>query len=145
MHNNLKQPDKAVKAYEDFIKTNPDEAKLRKTYQNMGALYEEMGNKPDAISNYSKANSMKFDKNITLKLISLYHDMGDIESISKAKESISKLLANDPGNEDAIYYRGLIAFDSDEKAAAKADFQKLTSSRTYGKSASDYIKSIDSE
>jgi len=142
MYNNIDKPDMAVKAYEDFIKTNPSEAKLRKTYQNMGALYEEMGNHKDAAANYEKANNMKFDKNITTKLISMYHDK---QEMAKASENIAKLLANDPGNEDALYYRGLIAHEGGNKAAAKADFQKLTSSKTYGKIATGFIASIDSE
>jgi len=142
MHNNLGQTAEAVKAYEDFIKTNPKEDKLRKTYQNMGALYEEMGQKNESAANFEKANSMKFDKNITIKLITLYHDMG---SNSKAKENISKLLANDASNELGIYYRGLIAYENGDKVAAKADFMKLASSRDYGKSATGYITSIDSE
>jgi len=142
MHNNLGQTAEAVKAYEDFIKTNPKEDKLRKTYQNMGALYEEMGKKKESAANFEKANNMKFDKNITTKLISMYHDMG---STTKAGENIAKLIANDPGNEDALYYRGLIAYEGGDKAAAKVDFQKLTSSRTYGKIAAGFITSIDSE
>lgn len=142
MHNNLGQTSEAISAYEDFINTNPGDAKVRATYSNMGSLYEEIGQKKNAAIQYEKSNSMQYDKILTIKLITLYHDMG---SNSKAKENITKLLANDAGNELAIYYRGLIAYEDGDKAAAKADFQKLTSSRDYGKSATGYITSIDSE
>lgn len=142
MHNNLGQTEEAINAYEDFIKTNPGEDKVRATYSNMGALYEEMNENSKAALQYEKSNNMQYDKNLTIKLITLYHDMG---SNSKAKENISKLLANDAGNELALYYRGLIAYENGDKVAAKADFLKLKSSRDYGKSATGYITSIDSE
>ncbi len=142
LHNNLGQTSDAIQAYQDFLKTNPKEEKVIKTYQNMGALYEEMKDATNSAASFEKANKMKYDKNITIKLISMYHEMG---KTTKAKENIALLLSNVPGNDFGIYYRGLIAYENGDKVAAKLDFEKVVSSRDYGKSAKDYIASIDSE
>ena len=132
----------AVKAYEDFIQTNPKESVLAKTYKNMGALYEELKNGTKAIECYEKSNALKYDNNITLLLITKYYDN---KYYNKALEKIALLLENKPNNSDAIYYRAMIKFDRGEKNAAKADFTLLLNDSKYKKVAQGFIESIESE
>jgi tetratricopeptide (TPR) repeat protein len=132
----------AVKAYEDFIQTNPRESVLAQTYKNMGALYEDLKNYSKAIENYEKSNALKYDNNITLLLITKYYDN---KNYNKALEKIALLLENKPNNSDAIYYRAMIKFDRGEKNAAKADFTLLLNDSKYKKVAQGFIESIESE
>ncbi|NQV19400.1 MAG: tetratricopeptide repeat protein [Armatimonadetes bacterium] len=132
----------AVKAYEDFIQTNPRESVLAKTYKNMGALYEELKNGTKANECYEKSNALKYDNNITLLLIMKYYDN---KYYNKALEKIALLLENKPNNSDAIYYRAMIKFDRGEKDVAKADFTLLLNDSKYKKVAQGFIESIESE
>ena len=132
----------AIKAYEDFLLTNPKESVLVKTYKNMGALYDELKNTAKSIEYYEKTLSLKYDSGITLLLITKYYDN---DAYNKALEKIALLLKNKPGHNDAIYYRAMIEYNRGEKAAAKADFQKLTKDPKYSKIAKGFIESIESE
>ena len=132
----------AIKAYEDFIQTNPKESVLAQTYKNMGSLYEDIKNMPKAIEYYEKSLKMKYDNNIVLLLTTKYYDN---DAYDKALEKITLLLKNKPGNSDAIYYRAMIEYNRDEKDAAKADFQLLLKDSKYGKIAKGFIESIKSE
>ena len=133
---------KAIKAYEDFLLTNPKESVLVQTYKNMGALYNELKNTAKSIEYYEKTLSLKFDSGITLLLITKYYDN---DAYNKALEKIDILLKNKPGHNDAIYYRAMIKYNRDEKAVAKADFQKLANDPKYSKIAKGFIESIESE
>ncbi len=132
----------AVNAYEDFLQTNPKESVLIKTYRNMGKLYEDMDDNRNAIKYYEKSNNLKYQKTVSLLLVGKYYDM---KNYDKAKSHIEKILADDPGNDDAIYYRALINYDTGNKAAAKADFQKIGTNPKYASTAKKFIESIDSE
>ena len=50
----------AITAYEDFIKTNPNESVLAKTYMNLGKLYEDMKNNAKSVENYEKSIDIKY-------------------------------------------------------------------------------------
>ncbi len=130
----------AVKAYEDFIMTNPKEAELVKTYKNIGKLYEDMKNFTKAIEYYEKSNELSYDNDITLLLITKYFDR---ENYASALEKIELLLKNKPGNNDATYYRALIKYKQGNKIESKEDFQKLLDTK-YKKEATGYIESIES-
>ena len=132
----------AVKAYEDFILTNPKEAVLVKTYKNMAGLYEDMNDQVNAIKYFEKSNKIKFDKTITLLLISKYYDL---KQYTNANSKITLLLGKDSGNSDAIYFRAMIKYDTGDKAGAKEDFQKISSDLKYSSAAKGFIESIESE
>lgn len=132
----------AITAYEDFIKTNPNESVLAKTYKNLGKLYEDMKNNSKSKENYEKSINLKYSSDIVLILIMKYYED---ESYDKALEKIALFLKNKPGNNDAIYYRAMIHFDRGEKEAATADFQTISSDPKYSKLAKGYIESIKSE
>jgi tetratricopeptide (TPR) repeat protein len=142
LHKELGNNNEAIKAYEDYIQTEPNENKLIIVYKNLATLYDDLKNNSKAIEYFEKANQLKPDDNITLLLITKYYDAGNFAA---ANQRIADLLASKPGNPDAIYYRALIKFERGEKDAAKADFQKLTGNSKYGKVASGYIESIESE
>ena len=142
LHKELGNNKEAIKAYEDYIQTKPNESKLVIVYKNLANLYDELKNTTKSIEYYEKANSLKQDDNITLLLIIKYYD---IVNYDKSLQKIELLLQSKPGSPDAIYYRALIKFDRGEKAAAKADFEKLTSDSKYGKTAKGYLESIASE
>ena len=132
----------AITAYEDFIKTDPNESVLAKTYKNLGKLYEDMKNNSKSIENYEKSINLKYSSDIVLILIMRYYES---ESYDKALEKIALFLKNKPGNNDAIYYRAMIHFDRGEKEAATTDFQTISSDSKYSKLAKGYIESIKSE
>lgn len=132
----------AITAYQDFIKTNPNESVLAKTYKNLGKLYEDMGNNAKSLENYEKSINLKYSSDIVLTLIMKYYEAN---SYDKALEKISLFLKNKPGNSDAIYYRAMIHFNREEKEAAIDDFQTISSDPKYSKLAMGYIESIKSE
>ena len=132
----------AVKAYEDFLKTNPPEKVLVKTYKNMGALYKDMKDTSKMLAYFEKSLTLKYDKKITLILISEYYDL---KKYDKAMEKVNLLLKNSPDNSTAIYYKAKIEYDSGKKKDALNDFKKLTSDIKYGKEAKKWTESIKSE
>ena len=138
----LGKNNEAISAYEDFIKTNPNESVLAKTYKNLGKLYEDMKSNSKSIENYEKSINLKYSSDIVLTLIMKYYEG---ESYDKALEKIALFLNNKPGNNDAIYYRAMIHFDRGEKEAATTDFQTISSDPKYSKLAKGYIESIKSE
>ena len=132
----------AITAYEDFIKTNPNESVLAKTYKNLGKLYEDMKNSAKSTENYEKSIKLKYNSNIVLTLITKYFE-GNL--YDKALEKIALFLKNKPGNIDAIYYRAMIHYNRGEKEQATSDFQIISSDPKYSKLAKGYIESIKSE
>jgi tetratricopeptide (TPR) repeat protein len=131
----------AIKAYEDFILTNPKENVLAQTYKNMGSLYENIGSYSKANVHYEKSLALKYDKDINLKLIISYYDN---DNFAMAKEKINQHLGKKSSDADAIYYRAMIKVNEEDKPGAKADFQKLLGGK-YDKSAKGWIESIESE
>ncbi len=138
----LNKKAEAIKAYENFIKTEPSERVLAKTFRNMGALYEDMNNETKSIEYYEKSNNLKYNDQITLLLITKYYDAGNFDL---ALKNVKLLLQNDPENVDAVYYRAMINYDQGNRDQAKADFQKLEKVAKYSKIAKGYIESIESE
>ncbi len=132
----------AITAYENFIKTNPNESVLARTYMNLGKLYEDMKNNAKSIENYEKSIKIKYNSNIVLGLITKYFDGN---SYDMALEKINLFLKNSPGNNDAIYYRAMIHYNRGEKEQATADFQTLSTDPKYSKLAQGFIESIKSE
>ena len=131
----------AIKAYEDYIQTNPPKSAIISTYKNMGALYEDMNNYSKANFYFEKVLELKYDPNINLKLITSYFDR---DLYDKCSEKIKQLLKNKPGNNDAIYYRALVKYNQEDKVGAKENFQKLLGTK-YDKEAKGFIESIESE
>jgi tetratricopeptide (TPR) repeat protein len=131
----------AIKAYEDFIQTNPKESVLAQTYKNMGSLYEDIGSYSKANVHYEKSLALKYDKDINLKLIISYYDN---DNFAMAKEKINQRLGKKSSDADAIYYRAMIKVNENDKPGAKADFKKLLGGK-YNKSAKGWIESIESE
>ncbi|MCK5051147.1 MAG: tetratricopeptide repeat protein [Candidatus Cloacimonetes bacterium] len=142
IYRKLGRNSEAITAYEDFIKTNPNESVLARTYMNLGKLYEDMKNDTKSNENYEKSIKLKYNSNIVHVLIRKYYDGN---SYDKALEKIALLLTNKPDNSEAIYYRAMIHYNRGENEAATADFQIISSDPKFSKEAKGYIESIKSE
>jgi tetratricopeptide (TPR) repeat protein len=138
----LNRKEAAVMAYEDFLKTEPNESVLIRTYRNMGSLYEDMNDLANAIKYYEKSNDLRYQPTITLKLVSEYYELDQYDN---ALKNIDKILANDAGNVDAIYFRAMIKYNRGQTAAARKDFVTISSNAKYSSTAQGFIESIDSE
>jgi len=137
----LDRNSEAITAYEKFIKTNPNESVLARTYMNLGSLYEDLEDTSNMIINYEKSLSIEYRNEICLKLIPKYYES---KKFKAANIIIEKLLNNNPKDASAFYYRGLIKFDSGDIDGAKIDFQKIVDDRAYGTDAKRRIESINS-
>jgi tetratricopeptide (TPR) repeat protein len=139
---NMGNQEAAIKAYEDFIKTNPSEAILARTYKNLGALYEEIASIPKAIEFYEKSNSLRFDRDVTLKLIDLYYED---KKYDLALIKVDLLIKQRPRDKNhGLYYRAMIRYNREDFVGAKADFRELLNDAQYKNFAKQFIDSIDS-
>jgi len=129
----------AVKAYEDYLATNPPETQVAQTYKNLGVLYDGMKNAPKAIEWFEKALGMQYDGDIATKLMVMYYDRADYE---KSMSKVSLILTNAPEDESAIFYRALIKVKQGDKPGAIEDFKKLENSSRYGADARNNIKAL---
>lgn len=141
LHHRVGNTEDAIKAYEDFIETEPRESVLVNIYRNMGRFYEEIGREEEAIRYYERSNRLRFNRDITLLLLTKYYDRGDYLN---AKEKANRLLQDNPDNADAIYYMGLMLFEEGRMSEAKNYFERITDDRTYGSAATQYVESIES-
>lgn len=137
----LGRNDEAIKAYNDFLQTEPSKAVKVKTYKNMGALYEDIKQYSKANEYYEKSLELKYDDKLNLKLMVDYYDN---DNFGKAKAIISERLIQKPNDADAILYGAQIKINEGDKAGAKSDFKKLLSSK-HKKVAQGWIESIESE
>ncbi|MCB5230211.1 MAG: tetratricopeptide repeat protein [Candidatus Cloacimonas sp.] len=133
--------EKAIKAYEDFLAADPPQNVLIAVYRNMGKFYEEAGNDKKSIEYYEKTNKLRFNKDITLLLLTKYYDRGDLLN---ADIKVKQLLENKVNEAAATFYKALIHYDKQDFEKARAEFEKVTSDRVYGVNAKQYIESIDS-
>ncbi|MBW6516027.1 MAG: tetratricopeptide repeat protein [Candidatus Cloacimonetes bacterium] len=141
LHYRTGNPEAAIAAYEDFIATEPSESILVNIYRNMGKFYEDTGDELKSIEYYERSNRLRFNRDITLLLLSKYYDRGDFLN---ANEKINQLLRDDPQNSNAIYYRALILFEEERFSEARTEFAKIQNDRRLGATARRYIESIDS-
>ncbi len=138
----LKDYNKAVETYQEYLKTNPSKSALKLTYKNMAALYYSINKMNKAAEYWEKVLTFGFDKEITRNLMILYYNQ---KKFDKALKKADKLLAKYPNSADALYYKAKIYYDRNNKKIARKYFAKLMKNPTYGKTAKEFIKSIDSE
>ena len=135
-----KQQDRAIAVYEDYIKTNPSQRDLGRTYRNIAALYQNMNNNSKAIEYNELFLSIEFDRSIALWLVNNYYDKNDF---TNAEKHIGAMLAKNASDHDAIYYKAMALYKQEKMPEAKKEFQKLVNHTQYGKNAQDFIKIID--
>lgn len=138
----LGESEKAIQAYEDFLETEPSESVLAKTYKNMGALYDKIERKEQSFNYYEKSLALRYDRNIALLLLSEYYDR---EQFDKAKEKVDLILSKSAADNDALYYKAMMNYNSGNLRQAKADFEKIKNNPRYKDIAEGYIESIESE
>jgi tetratricopeptide (TPR) repeat protein len=131
----------AIKAYENFIATDPPQNVLVAVYKNMGKFYEDIDNATKSIEYYERSNKIRYNKDIALLLLTKYYDRGDLLN---SNIKVKQILDNNPEDSAAIFYKGLILFDQKDFVKAKAEFEKIQADRVYGQNAKQYIESIDS-
>lgn len=88
MYHKIGQDTTAIKVYNDYIATKPEDYILRKVYKNLGIFYQNMGNIDDAILAFEESNTTKFDKEVCLILGQLYYERGNY---TKAKLNLAKV------------------------------------------------------
>jgi len=88
MYHKIGQDTSAIKIYNDYIATKPEDYILRKVYKNLGIFYQNIGDIANAIIAFEQSNSIKFDKEISLILGQLYYERGYYD---KAKENLAKV------------------------------------------------------
>ena len=141
LHYRTGNPEQAINTYENFLATEPAESILVGVYRNMGKFFEDMGDEIKSIEYYERSNRLRFNRDITLLLLSKYYDRGDFLN---ATEKINQLLRDDSQNSNAIYYKALILFEDGRYSEAKTEFAKIQNDRRLGATARRYIESIDS-
>lgn len=141
LHHRLGNTQDAIKAYENFIATGPAEHILVNVFRNLGRFYEDIEDEGKSIEYYERSNRLRFNRELTLLLLTKYFDRGDMLN---AREKANQLLRENPNNPAAIYYTGLILFEQGRYNEAKDYFSRIANDRTYGAPARQYIESIDS-
>jgi tetratricopeptide (TPR) repeat protein len=139
LYHELGEVENAIKAYEDFIATEPDANTLRKVYKNLGIFYQNIGDNANAIEAFENSISIEFDKEIALALIQMYYSQGNY---TKAREYIRAVRNIEPGNPQAHYYLGLIYLEEENLKAALQEFQAITDHPTLGSAAREQIEYI---
>ncbi|MCL2064461.1 MAG: tetratricopeptide repeat protein [Candidatus Cloacimonetes bacterium] len=142
LYMNSNQSDRAIQVYNDFIASEPSRRQLGIAYRNMGRLYQDMNNLPLAIQNYERALEIDFDRSISLWLVDQYYDSGNFE---RANHHIDIMLRRNQNDNDAIYFRAVMLHSDGRFAEARPLFQRLVNHATYGQTAQQFIRSIDSE
>jgi tetratricopeptide (TPR) repeat protein len=141
LHYRTGNPEAAIRAYEDYLETDPPDNVLVTVYRNMGRFYDDIGDEDKSIEYFERSNQLRFNRDITLLLLTKYYDKGDFLS---AMEKVDHLLRDDPRNSNAIYYKGLILFEEGRFSEARAEFERISNDRRLGATARRYIESIDS-
>lgn len=142
LHKDLGNNREAIQAYEDYISTETKETKLNIVYKNLANLYDELGNSSKSILYFEKANNIKSDDKILLRLMIEYFDAGNFD---KTLEKATQYNNLKPGNLDSVYYQAMVKYERGDKDGATIEFQKLVNDSNYGKTAKGYIESIKSE
>ena len=131
---------KAIKAYEDYIATEPADYILRKVYKNLGIFYQNMEQIDKAILAFENSLALKNDKDIAFTVGHLYYDKGDY---STAKQFLQDVLSIDQNNPQAHYYMGKIYREEEQWNKAISEFELIVNNPQLGKFAKeeiDYIK-----
>ena len=131
---------KAIKAYEDYIATEPADYILRKVYKNLGIFYQNMEQIDKAKLAFENSLALKNDKDIAFTVGHLYYDKGDY---STAKQFLQDVLSIDQNNPQAHYYMGKIYREEEQWNKAISEFELIVNNPQLGKFAKeeiDYIK-----
>ena len=138
-YHKIGQDTSAIKVYNDYIASNPEDYILKKVYKNLGIFYQNIGDIEDALQAFEQSNSIKFDKEISLILGQLYYERG---YYNKAKENLAKVRETDSTNPQVHYYFGLIYRKEGKNAEALAEFEMIKSHPTLGPAAKQQIEYI---
>jgi len=130
----------AIKAYNDFIATNPPEYILRKVYKNLGIFYQRTGENNKAIEAFKNSVTIKSDKKLYFNIAQLYYES---KNYTQAENYLKRLQELDPDYPEAHYYLGLVYTKQGKKQAALNQFNAILNNSQYGKLAQDQIEFIE--
>ena len=142
LHMSMNQPDRAIRVFQDFLDTNPPARERNVTLRNMGRLYQDQNNMRMAIQLYEQFLEHDWDRTIALWLVTQFEEMSNFP---RALHYIQMMLTRNANDNDALYFRGLIAHAEGRFAEARADFQRLVNHATYGSSARSFIENINNQ
>jgi len=138
-YHKIGQDTSAIKIYNDYIATKPEDYILRKVYKNLGIFYQNIGDIANAIIAFEQSNTTKFDKEVCLILGQLYYERGNY---TKAKLNLAKVKEKEPNNPQAHYYLGLIYRKEGKNAEALVEFEMIKTHPTLGPAAKQQIEFI---
>jgi len=139
----LKDATNAIKTYEDYLKTNPEDKILVTVYKNLGAMYDTDMNNPEKATEYFiKSLNIEFKKDIALKCMQIFYDGKKFDQVITMAD---RILSKEPGETKAYYYKALVKYERKDLAGAKAEFEKCVSDNEIGSTAKQYIESIKSQ
>ncbi|MBC8313600.1 MAG: tetratricopeptide repeat protein, partial [Candidatus Cloacimonetes bacterium] len=141
MYHNIGQDTSAIKIYNNYIATQPEDYILRKVYKNLGIFYQGLGDEENAIIAFENSYHIKNDEEIGLILAQIYYERGNY---SKAKNKLAEVQKNDQNNPQAHYYLGLIYRKDGKINKALAEFEKIKNHPQLGASAKKQIEYIKS-
>jgi tetratricopeptide (TPR) repeat protein len=137
---NNREPQRAIAAYEDFIKTEPPQRELRRAYMQMGRIFSDMNSVNRAIQYYELASDIEFDRSASHWLADKYHDQ---KNYTRANVHIQRMLERNPNDVDAIFLRAEILFEQNRFAEARVEYQKLVNHARYGSIANSRINHMN--
>lgn len=139
MYHKVGHDTSAIKIYNDYIATKPEDYILKKVYKNLGIFYQNIGDIANAITAFEQSNTIKFDKEVCLILGQLYYERGNY---IKAKLNLAKVKEKEANNPQAHYYLGLIYRKEGKNAEALAEFEMIKNHHTLGPAAKQQIEFI---
>ncbi|MDD3049874.1 MAG: hypothetical protein PHR06_01885 [Candidatus Cloacimonetes bacterium] len=142
-HVKLGNNESAIKTYEEFIKTKPENKILEKVYVNLGALYESIGTIDKAVQYFNESLKLKYDNDIALKVLIINYNNKKYDTAIQLAEKL-KTKASDKKNV-ATYYIALSQYYKGEKVNARKNFELLKNDKEYGTEAVKWIDAINSE
>ncbi|MBN2016902.1 MAG: tetratricopeptide repeat protein [Candidatus Cloacimonetes bacterium] len=136
------ETENAIKAYEDYIATEPADYILRKVYKNLGIFYQNMGQIDKAILAFENSLALKSDKDIAFTVGHLYYDQGEY---AQSKQYLQDVLSIDQNNPQAHYYMGKIYREEEQWDKAIAQFKLIVNDPQLGKFAKEEIDYIEKQ
>lgn len=136
LHHKNGNTTQAIKAYNNFIATNPPDYILRKVYKNLGIFYQRTGAISKAIQAFQNSVAIKADKKLYFNIGQLYYEQ---KNYPQAEKYLKQLQSIDPDNPEAHYYLGLVYTKQGKKTAAISQFNSIINHSRYGKLAQDQI------
>ena len=139
----LDEPSQAIIYLREAARLRPH-IKTRSFYTGLGALYEKVGDKPEALGQWKTALALEFDPELALKMARLYHDQNENNEAQTLLSRIDPTHFSPKKRAEFWSLKGLVAEKTgDLKAAAEAYRKSLSNwetAETWGQLGYVYIR-----